>query len=332
MKAVLVTGARGYLGSRIAELYARLGRRVIAWAGDLRDEAPFAAIDPAGVGAIVHAAAVTRFNVPADLAREVNQLGTLKLLRFAERCRGLESLGVLSTVYASGLRQGAIEERPFDASSGFANHYERSKWQAEAELLGRFAHLPWRLFRIATVIADDESGQASRHNALHNTLKLLYRGLISLVPGAPDTPLYFVSREFAAGNVVELMQSDAGRVIYHLAPERACSLTLDELLEIAWQVFAQAPDFARRRLPKPPYAGLAAFRQLAGGLGGFAGQVLAQAIGSMTPFAPQLYVEKSVCNRNLRAAGTSRALPDARDLARNTCARLAAAERGGAPC
>lgn len=332
MKAVLVTGARGYLGARIAALYAGAGRRVIAWTGDLRDEAPFAAVDPDEVSAIVHAAAVTRFNVGADLACEVNYRGTVKLLRFAERCRGLEALGVLSTIYASGLRDGAIEERPFDAASGFANHYERSKWQAEAELFGRFAHLPWRLFRIATVIADDASGRVWRHNAVHNTLKLLYHGLVSLVPGEPDTPLYFVTRDFAAGNVFELMQRGAERAIYHLAPERPRSLTLDELLEIAWRAFARAPEFARRRLPKPPYAGFAAFRQLAHGVSGFAGQVLAQAIGSITPFAPQLYVKKSVGNLNLRAAATSWTLPDARDLARNTCARLAAAKWSGVQC
>lgn len=327
---MLVTGARGYLGARIAALYASAGRRVIAWAGDLRDEAPFEGIDPADIGAIVHAAAVTRFNVAADLAQAVNVGGTVKLLRFAERCRGLEALGVLSTLYACGLAPGAVEERPFDGAHGFANHYERSKWQAEAELLGRFAHLPWRLFRIATVIADDASGAASRHNVVHNTLALLYHGLLSLLPGKPQTPLYFVTRDFAAGNVVELMERGAPRVIYHLSPARAEALTLAELLDGAWEVFSAAPQFARRRLLKPEYAGAAEFGHLAGALGGFGGPVLAQAIASMTPFAPQLYVEKSVDTRNLRAASTAWRLPDARALARSACERLVASKWGHA--
>ena len=330
MKAVLVTGARGYLGARIAALYARAGRRVIAWARDLRDDAPFAGIDPADVGAIVHAAAVTRFNVAADLAHEVNLLGTVKVLRFAERCRGLEALGLLSTLYASGLAAGAIEERAFDGARGFANHYERSKWQAEAELLGRFAHLPWRVFRIATVIADDDSGEASRHNVVHNTLGLLYHGLLSLLPGKPGTPLYFVTRAFAAGSVYELMQRRVERVIYHVSPHRAHAVTLDELLAIAWDVFSAAPQFARRRLLPPQYAGAAEFGHLAGALGGFGSPVLAQAMASMTPFAPQLYVDKSVDNRNLRAAMGGWEMADARALVRRTCERLVASKWGHA--
>jgi nucleoside-diphosphate-sugar epimerase len=322
MKAVLVTGAGGYLGARIAALYARAGWPVIAWAGELRSDEPFAALDPGEIGAIVHAAAITRFNAEQHLAWQINVRGTAKLLRFAERCPGLEALGLLSTIYASGLRPGAIDEQPFDGSSGFANHYERSKWLAEAELLGRFGHLPWRIFRIATVIADDESGDVGRHNAVHNTLKLLYHGLISLVPGAPDTPLYFVTGEFAAGNVFELMQRAADRVIYHLAPARAQSVTLDRLLEIAWQAFARSPEFARRRVLKPAYADLGSFGHLADGVAGFGGQVLAQAIASITPFARQLYVKKSVGNHNLRAAGTPYALSELEGLVRSTCARL----------
>lgn len=332
MSAVLVTGARGYLGARIAALYARAGRRVIAWRGDLRSAEPFAGVAPGEVSHIVHAAAVTRFNVEAELAQQVNVEGTEKLLRFAARCPALEALGLLSSVYASGLAAGAIAERPCDGASGFANHYERSKWLAEQRLLEGFAHLPWRVFRIATVIADDASGRAARHNALHNTLKLLYHGLISLVPGDPDAPLYFVSADFAAGNVVELMQRPAQRVIYHLAPSLEHSVALGELVQTAWQAFAAAPEFRRRRLLPPVYAALAQFVQLAQGVSGFAGRVLGQAVGSILPFAPQLYVRKCVLNGNLRAAATAWPPEDSRRLVHSTCARLVASGFGSPPC
>jgi nucleoside-diphosphate-sugar epimerase len=351
MSAVLITGADGYLGARIAARFARQSPgSVIAWLrasseeefalkraqlearmagallrycwGDLRREYPFAGLDPAEIGTIVHAAAVTRFNVEAHLAREVNAVGTAKLLAFAGRCRSLEAVGLLSTLYASGLRPGAIEEQPFDDTHGFANHYERSKWLAEQALFERFADLPWILFRVATVIADDESGRIGRHNAVHNTLKLLYHGLISLVPGDPQTPLYFVTGDFAAANVECLMRRGVQRVIYHLAPSRAHSIALDALVETAWQVFEQSPQFAKRRLLRPVYAALESFQHLSAGVSGFGGAVLAQAIGSMTPFAPQLYVRKSVSNANLCAAATGRTLPAAGDLVRATCAQL----------
>lgn len=353
MNAVLVTGADGYLGSRIAKAYAaRAGRPVIAWLraadegefqlkrarlmagigadarevrcsyGDLRDADPFRAVNANDVGTIVHAAAVTRFNVERDVARQVNLEGTAKLLDFAGRCRALEAVGVLSTVYASGLKAGDVEEVPLDDAHGFANHYEWSKWQCEDLLLARYGHLPWRLFRVATVVADDEEGCVARHNAVHNTLKLLHYGLISLVPGRPQTPLYLVTAEFVTQCILELMLRRADHQIYHVAHAREESVRLDEFIEVAWQAFLESPEFARRRLLKPVYTDLASFDLLAGGIAGLGGQVVSQAISSMTPFARQLYVEKSVRNRNLVSACARYRAPDPRQLVRNTCARL----------
>jgi len=355
MSAVLITGADGYLGARITRLYARQSaREAIAWLhaagkaefeakrarlaawlggdaarvrftyGELRAAQPFLLVDPAEVGLIVHAAAVTRFNVSAELASAVNVEGTVRLLQFAERCPRLTAIGVLSSIYASGLQEGMIEEVPFASAPEFANHYERSKWRSE-QALAAYGNLPWRLFRVATVIADDESGRMARHNAVHNTLKLLHRGLISLVPGSPETPLYFVTGDFVAGNVCELMERGTNGAIYHLAPAREASLTLGELLGIAWATFERSPDFVRRGLLYPSYVPYAAFERLAQGVSGFGGRVLADAVASVLPFAPQLYVSKFVCNRKLVAAGTQHRLGDSRSLVRECCVRLAAA-------
>src|SRR5438445_4516778 len=119
------------------------------------------------------------FNAEADLVGRVNADGTEKLLRFAARSPGLESLGLISSIYASGLQSGPIAEIPFDGKAGFANHYESSKWESEARLLRGYASLPWKICRLATAIADDASGRVSQYNAFHNTLKLFHYGLMS---------------------------------------------------------------------------------------------------------------------------------------------------------
>ena len=353
MRPILITGADGYLGSRIAQVCAVGEQRpVIAWMraagarefeqkrdrflaamgdgavlarccyGDLTQPDPFSAIDPAEVGAIIHAAAVTRFNVERELAAAVNVEGARKLFDFASRCRALEALGVLGTVYSSGLKAGDIEETRHDGNHGFANHYEWSKWQCEELLASRYGHLPWRLFRVATVVAEDERGRVVQHNAVHNTLKLLYYGLISLVPGSPETPLYFVTADFVARSVLELMRDGSDHTIYHVAHRREESLCLDDLLEVAWRAFHESPDFARRRVLRPLYADARSFDLLAEGISGFGGQVLAQALASMTPFARQLYVGKSIHNRNLVAARSPFLAPDPRELARKACTNL----------
>ena len=38
--------------------------------------------------------------------------------------------------------------------------------------------------------------QVTQHNAVHNTLQLLYYGFISTLPGSPATPVYLVTGDF----------------------------------------------------------------------------------------------------------------------------------------
>lgn len=352
-KRIMITGADGYIGLRLARRFlattddplllfvradhesglrakrARLARalgqggpRVRVAAGDLTNELPFAAIDPKSIRAIVHAAAATRFNVDRETARRVNIEGTEKLLRFADECASLDALELLSTIYASGLRPGRIEENAFDATMGFANNYEWSKWRAESVLLGHHAHLPWRIHRLATIIADDESGMVAQYNAFHNTLRLYGHGLLSLVPGLPETPLYFITGDFATEAIFNVMAEAPRRSICHVTHRMAESTTLGELIAVAFDVFQTDADFRRRRVMRPLFADIETFKLLSEGMAGFAGGIVRQALESVTPFAEQLFVSKDIRNDNLVAAHCDCASLDPRNLVRRTCAHL----------
>ena len=129
MGCVVVTGAGGYLGGLLTRrwlaenieptlwLHARdanelrrkrrdlppaLARLPIT-GGDLIGDEPFAGLDASAVEVIVHAAAVTRFNVEAGEAEDVNVVGTRKLLEFAARCPNLDRVVLVSTLYVAGL-------------------------------------------------------------------------------------------------------------------------------------------------------------------------------------------------------------------------------------
>ncbi len=350
MNQVLITGANGYLGMRLARRYldatdAQLllwvhagsreelqgktqaldrhlggagGRVSYAW-GDLTDAHPFRSIDPEGIDAIIHAAAVTRFNVDEETARTVNVEGTAKLLELAEGCRSLKALGLLSTVYSSGLKPGAIEEVPLDGAEGFANFYEWSKWESERLLLARSDRLPWRIFRIATIIADDDTGRVTQMNAFHNTLRLFYYGLLSVMPGKPETPLYFVTGDFVSDALFALMQRSADHQVYHVAHTQADTISLEALVELAFEAFNRQENFRSKRILKPVYCDAESFDLVVEGISRLGAEVIGQAVSSVAPFSRQLFISKEIRNDNLVSAYDRYRAPDGRLLIRKTC-------------
>ena len=353
MNTILITGADGCLGERIARQYlANTDARLVLWLkagdpaqaeskrarlaarlpgadaervrfafGDLNADEPFEGVDPEGVTHIVHAAAVVRFNVDEPTARAVNVDGTRKAAEFARRCPRLERFGYLSTVYAYGMQPGVLLEEPIPDEPGFANYYEWSKWTAEQYLLGEARDLPVSVMRLSTVIAEDGQGTVSKSNAVHNTLQLLYYGLISLVPGTPSTPVYLVTAQFVAEAVERLMQA-AAPGIYHIAHQAKDSLTLGEILDLAYETFSESENFKKRRILRPLLVDLPSFEMLSSEINNFGGAVLNQSLGSVAPFAKQLFCEKRIDNAKLVGALGDYTPDDSAVLFKETCRYL----------
>lgn len=359
---ILITGATGYIGRKIAEnllsdssteklllwLHAknedefttkrntvsahlatqlpdqanRLAERVSFAYGDLSQDEAFANVDVQDIQKIIHSAAVTAFNVDAERADRVNFNGTRRVLEFAERCPQLELIAQVSTVYTSGLRQGSVTEQFYDNGSGFANHYERSKWEAERLLQERFKNLPWQIYRVATILADDDSGRVLQYNAVHNTLMLLYYGLISILPGRAETPVYLVTGEFTARAVTEGLKSPLRQQFFHVAHQEHESLRLNDIIDIAYDAFLEDPAFKGRRVLKPLLADADSFDSLVKGVTAFGGHVLSQAVSSIAPFGHQLFIAKSVDNTNLRSVWPAYRAPHAKELLKQTCRDL----------
>ncbi len=349
-RAVLITGADGYLGSRIAARFlAETRHRLILWvrardaeeragklqrlvaclgapherwsmgAGDLRAEEPFRDVEPGEIAAVVHAAALIRFDAERAAAEAVNVAGTRRVLAFARRCRGLESLGLLSSIYATGLRAGTVREEPGD-SDAFANEYERSKWLAEQ--LSLDAGVPCHVLRVATVLADSDDGVVGQYNFAHRTLELLFRGLMPVFPGCAETFAYFVTGDFVSRMVVALAAPEAAARpgVWHLCPERDAALTLDTLLDTAWTAFERDPGFRRRRTLRPRFLDAAGFETLSEAMARFSPGVAGDAFRALRPFARQLYVTKDVRHDRLAAAVGSRlTFPDPRVLVTRVC-------------
>jgi len=346
---LLITGASGYVGSRLAERYlATTDGQVVLWrhgsgsphaasrqpafqeqwkgygdrvtfaSGALEDDSAFDCVDPRCITEIVHGAALTQFNIPADAADATNRAGSERVFAFAMRCPRLRHMAYLSTVYSTGLSAGTIAEALPSQEPAFANHYEASKHRAERVLHEKYDALPWSILRLATVIADDESGQVTQVNAFHNTLQLLRFGLLPLLPGEPQTPLYFVTGAFVVESILSIINGEGGREVWNLCHSREEMPTIQALLDITFDTFGENSEFRTRRLLRPPYASYPAFQALVTGLEGIGNPVTAQAIRSVTPFAPQLYIAKTIENDRVRALNGGRA-PDMTRLLSRTC-------------
>ncbi len=317
---ILLTGASGYLGSRIlGELAHRPNTHIIAsvrdphriqslqqafdaqgavatlefFVADLTTADPFAALPTDSITHIVHTSADTRFTISADIADTLNRDGSRRVFELARRAVNLQALLYLSSVYSCGLVDGVIEEKPFTQTPVFSNHYERSKFESEQLLVNEFGDLPWQILRVATVIADDASGRTQQINVFHNTARLIFNGLISILPGTASTSLYFVPADLVAQNCAALCFEGTAHSVKHLCFRKRASLTVQSVIDTMMQTFAEDARFTSRRILRPLLTDLDNFLAVSEVVDkGFTGVILKQAVESIKPFAPQMFSDK----------------------------------------
>ncbi|MES2525928.1 MAG: SDR family oxidoreductase [Bdellovibrionota bacterium] len=331
MKEILLTGGTGYIGHNVASKLLKnadvtmnlwlnakdeaefetkkekvlsqfpeeKNRIKFSW-GTLSEENPFRNVDWSTITSVIHNAALTNFNVKEEDANSINRDGTIKLLKASQSSPKLEKFTYISTVYASGLKDGDVPEEFMTNEHGFSNHYERSKWESEEYIRTSCEDINWEIIRVATVICHDETGLVIQHNAVHNTLKLLYYGLISLMPGFAKTPVYLVTGEEVARSIAHIHRTAPVKKIFNLTHGKDASLTLGILVDLGFKTFSDDPAFKARRILKPLFTDEKAFAALVQSVQGFGGQVLAQAVTSIAPFGRQLYITKNMINTNVK--------------------------------
>jgi len=328
---VLITGGSGYIAIQLARrLLARGDVRLTLWVhdgpdggmdarrrlcqqylgeesnsvamhgGDLRIERPFESLSGHEFDHIVHSASHTRFDVDAFSAHAINVEGARKLFALAQRQSNLQSLVQLSTVYASGMQSGVIEESLTPDGVGYANEYEASKSQAERVLVSEFNDTPWRIVRLCTVVADSPLGGVTQHNVFHNTMRLLYFGMLSLIPGRPETPVY-VCDALATTDAIMATMFRGERKIYQVAPVDKAAISLVEVVDVAMEEFGKCAQFTRRRVMRPLLVEGDVLGHLASGLG--SQSMMAHSLATMVPFSRQLAVSKRLECLNARALG-----------------------------
>ena len=257
---VLVTGASGFLGSAIANVFREAGFRVRVLVrrespranlsaedeiaeGDLRDPASLA---PALEGArhLVHAAADYRLWVrdPADLVR-TNVEGTRHLMRAALQA-GIERIVYTSSV--ATIAPGHDERHPLDAASAIGM-YKRSKVLAERMVETMIAEegLP-------AVIVNPSTPIGPRDIRPTPTGRVIVEAASGRMPGFVDTGLNLAHvDDVAAGHLAALRRGRVGER-YILGGENVLLSAM--LADIAQIVGRRAPTLRIPRLVVWPLA------------------------------------------------------------------------------
>ncbi len=201
------------------------------------------------VTTIIHSAASVSFTLSLDEAREINVMGTRRMLELAELVQargGLDCYGHISTAFVAGTHQGGFAERDLDVGQSFHNSYERSKFEAERLVRSR-GDLPYTILRPSIVVGDRTSGWTAAFNVLYWPLRAFGRGLFTAVPAVPSAPCDVVSIDYVADATFTLCEPgcDTG-VTYHLTAGPHAS-TIGEIAGLASRYF-------RRPMPRvlPP--------------------------------------------------------------------------------
>ncbi len=271
-EVLLLTGATGFLGQ---ELLARLladgtDRELLALVRAPDDAAAQARVDAilAGLGApagaveavrgeltqphlgldvatqdalaarvtkVVHCAASVSFTLPIERAREINVVGTRRMLALARRCARLERFAYVSTAYVAGHARGAFAGTDLDDGQAFRNSYEQSKNEAEALVRAAANQLPAvQVFRPSIVVGDRATGWTTSFNVVYQPLRAFSRGLYDVLPGDLDAPVDIVSIDYVADAICALLGEPVrGGLETHPLVSGADATHVGELVELA---------------------------------------------------------------------------------------------------
>jgi nucleoside-diphosphate-sugar epimerase len=276
---VLITGASGLVGEGVLRQMLTddpnleafvLVRDELRWQLASRRLAPFSSrvtplrgdITVSGLGlepllrkrveretrAIVHAAADISFSRPLDSSRFVNTLGTYHVAETASACERLERFVFVSTAFVAGRTTGSILERNNGADAGWVNFYEQSKHEAESCV--RKTGLPWTIVRPSTIVCRGPDGDIQQINAVHRALRVYHRGLAAMMPGDRGYPLDVITSSYVTDAIARVtFDPRAVHQTLHLCSGRR-ALTLGELVDTAYEVWAENPDWRRRGIER----------------------------------------------------------------------------------
>ncbi len=280
MEHALVTGFPGFIGRRLVrsllaqpggarvtalvearmegtarELAAEHGDRLDVAPGDIGErhlglaEAEWERLT-GSVDTVFHLAAIYDLAVPLELAQRVNVEGTGNVLDFCAAASGLRRHVYVSTAYVAGLRRGVVYEHELVMGQDFKNHYESTKFQAEAWVHERRGEVPTTILRPAIVVGDSRSGETEKFDGPYYILRSIAQadrvGRAPLQFGRADAPFNVVPVDYVVAAMVAAATDEAmaGQTLHLVDGD---PLTAHDLVDVLSREYAERET--RGRVP-----------------------------------------------------------------------------------
>ena len=184
---------------------------------------------------IHHCAAITYLGVEHDAARQLNVQGTREVIELANDADHLERLVHWSTALVSGARRGYVLEEELDASSGFRNPIEKTRFEAEVLVRRAADRVPTTILRPSIVVGDSVTGEIDRLEGPYLLVLLMLNAPMDLrmpLPGRGDIPLNLVPIDYVvdAGYAIAKDRRSLGKTFHLVDPAPVTARRVFELI------------------------------------------------------------------------------------------------------
>lgn len=180
--------------------------------------------------AVFHLAAVYDLAVAAEFAHRVNVVGTRHMIAFARSAPRFSRFHHVSTAYVSGTFEGVFKETDLDRGQGFKNHYERTKFESEKDVVQ--SGLPFTVYRPGVVWGDSRTGETAKFDGPYAVMGAMEKVPLFFLDGPKDASMNVVPVDYVIEGLARLSASPVSlRKTYNLTdPDGKDVRTLTRLM------------------------------------------------------------------------------------------------------
>lgn len=167
---------------------------------------------------IFHCAALTGFNLPYNIIKEVNVVGTKNILEFAKKSK-IKKVNYISTTFILGNKDHLLLEGELRLGQKFSNSYEQSKYEAEILVHEyRDKGININVFRPSVIVGRYSDGKILNFKLMYETIYLCSRDIVTILPCARNLVHNLIPVDLAANMILVLSKVGYNDTFHIVSP------------------------------------------------------------------------------------------------------------------